>query len=106
MELIQKLRWHCFLKIQNQKASKNHVYLCVREQVIYIFWNFFLFFFSGRILFLVICMWVPTEASSLASSIEGCELLMWVDLGPLQEQRVLPISGPSLQFLSRISFVG
>lgn len=46
MELIQKLRWHCFLKIQNQKASKNHVYLCVREQVIYIFWNFFLFFFQ------------------------------------------------------------
>lgn len=51
MELIQKLRWHCFLKIQNQKASKNQVYLCVREQVIYIFWNFFLFFFRTYFIF-------------------------------------------------------
>lgn len=41
MELVQKLLWHCFLKIQNQKASKSHVYLWVKEQVIYIFWNFF-----------------------------------------------------------------
>lgn len=81
MEPIQKLLWHCFLEIQNQKASKSHVYLCVKEQVIYIFWNFFLslsFFFRTYFIFSYLYVGAYRGQTPWGSSIEGCELLMWV----------------------------